>query len=62
MCDHCDGGREWCIIMIPTEEFIGLVDRVITSLGRGCDGVVKKEHNFWCKLDIEGFGWSGDDI
>ena len=37
MCNHCDGGREWCISMILAEEFIGLVGRVITLLGRGSD-------------------------
>ena len=60
--DHCDDDREWCIIMVSTEEFVGLMNRVIASPSRERDGVVKKKRNFWCKLDIKGFEWSEDDI
>ena len=38
------------------------MNRVIISSNRECDEVIKKKHNFWCKLDIEEFEWSEDDI
>ena len=53
--NHCDDDKEWYIIMISIEEFVELMNRVITSSNRRRDEVVKKKWNFWCKLDIEGF-------
>jgi len=58
VCDDCDGGGEWCISIVLAEEFIGLVGGVVAPSCGGCDGIVKKERSFWCKLDIEGFGRS----
>ena len=60
--NHCDDDRKWCIIMISIEEFVELMNKIIISSNKEHDGVVKKKRNFWCKLDIKGFEWSGNDI
>ena len=41
--------------MISIKEFIKLMNKVITSLNKECDGIVKKKRNFCYKLDIEEF-------